>query len=379
MRRLCFCSFVIAILLQPFALLTQSRQQTDPESAAHRAESAAGALQRWYVPQTGLYTTTGWWNSANALTALTDFMHTSKSRQYLPVLGNTFAQAQVAVPKDRQTGPLQKMTGFPGFLNRYYDDEGWWALAWIDAYDLSGDARYLAMAQSIFQDMTGGWDSACGGGIWWSKDRNYKNAIANELFFSVAAHLSTRGADPTAGRVYNDWASREWRWFQSSGMINSQHLVNDGLTIDKVDGSCRNNGRTTWSYNQGVLVGALAERSRTHQDANALMEARILADSALTYLTDGDGVLHDPCEPNHCGEDAPQFKGIFVRNLQELQSLVRDPRYSAFFRRNADSIWTEDRTPDNTLGLVWSGPAGRPDASSHSSALDALNAAAADR
>ena len=376
--RCSICSLLVAVVLFPFALLPQSSMQTNARLPARRSESAAGTLQRWYVPEAGLYATTGWWNSANAITALTNFMQTSGSRQYVPVLANTFTQAQVAVPKDKQTGRLRMMTGFPGFLNQYYDDEGWWALAWIDAYDLTGEARYLTMAQSIFQDMAGGWDGTCGGGIWWSKDRNYKNAIANELFFSVAAHLATRGNAGPAQQAYSDWADREWRWFQSSGMINNDHLINDGLTIDKTDGSCRNNGKTTWTYNQGVILGALAEFSRGSHDPNAslnaAMHARIIADAALAHLTDNSGVLHDPCEPDKCGEDAPQFKGIFVRNLSELNSLVQEQRYDAFFSANAESIWTQDRDASDALGLVWSGPAGKPDAATHSSALDVLNA-----
>ncbi len=144
-------------------------QEQPALSPLQRAQAAGAALQRWYVDRTGLYATTGWWNAANAVTALVDLMRVSGSRQYQPVLARTFAQAQVVVPKAEQTGALAKMTGAPGFLNNYYDDEGWWALAWIDAYDLTAEPRYLAMAQSIFTDMAGGWDDTCGGGIWWSK------------------------------------------------------------------------------------------------------------------------------------------------------------------------------------------------------------------
>ena len=334
-------------------------------------------MQEWYVQQTGLYATTGWWNSANAVTALVDASRVTGQKANSAVLANTFEQAQKTLPKEQQTGKLQKMTGFPGFLNRYYDDEGWWALAWIDAYDLTGEPQYLAMGQSIFKDMSGGWDQTCGGGIWWSKDRNYKNAIANELFFSVAAHLATRAGSTEAAKEYLDWARRDWEWFQRSGMINGDHLVNDGLTIDKTDGSCRNNGRTTWTYNQGVVLGALTEWSKTSHDPNALMEARMIADASLIHLTDGNGILHDSCETDRCGEDAPQFKGIFARNLSALNTLVHEPRYAAFFRANAESIWNDSRTPANTFGLVWSGPPGVPDASTHSSALDVFNAAAA--
>jgi hypothetical protein len=78
------------------------------------------------------------------------------------------------------------------FLNGYYDDEGWWALTWINAYDLTGNRAYLSQAKDIFADMTGGWDGTCGGGIWWSKARGYKNAIANEIFLQVAVALHER-------------------------------------------------------------------------------------------------------------------------------------------------------------------------------------------
>lgn len=370
---------VLLLVVSSLPCLAQTGlpQQLTRQDALRRADQSAVVLQRSYLPQTGLYQTTGWWNSANAITALTGLMHASGSHTYAQVLANTFTQAQITVPKQQQTGPLTKMTGFPGFLNDYYDDEGWWALAWIDAYDVTGEQRYLGMAESIFADMSGGWDSTCGGGIWWSKDRNYKNAIANELFFSVAAHLATRIAAERRPQA-TDWAQKEWQWFQTSGMLNNDHLINDGLVIDKTSGICRNNGRTTWTYNQGVILGALAEWSRSNQDANALLSARLIADSALMHLTDYNGILHDPCEPQHCGADAPQFKGIFVRNLAVLDAIVHQPRYQAFLSSNALSIWQANRTPDDRLGLVWSGPPLALDASTQSSALDLLVAAAAD-
>jgi predicted alpha-1,6-mannanase (GH76 family) len=265
------------------------------------------------------------------------------------------------------------MTGFPGFLNKYYDDEGWWALAWIDAYDLTHDKRYLTMARSIFDDMAASWDGTCGGGIWWSKDRGYKNAIANELFFSVAAHLATRA--PTADREsYSNWATKEWSWFRGTGMINADSLVNDGLTIDKSTGVCHNNQKTVWTYNQGVLIGALAEWSKSPAGNASLDDAKRIAEASLTHLTDNNGILHEPCEPK-CSADGIQFKGIFVRNLRDLNAIAPAPRYSKAFVVNADSIWTKDRTPQNTFGTVWSGPPGEPDAGTQSSAIDALVAA----
>ena len=42
---------------------------TDPDFRACAA-AGAGVLQRWYDSSTGQWTSTGWWNAANALTAV---------------------------------------------------------------------------------------------------------------------------------------------------------------------------------------------------------------------------------------------------------------------------------------------------------------------
>ena len=346
----------------------QEQPQSTPKQSLHRADLAVKALQQWYVPTTGLYRTTGWWNSANAITALTDYMRVSGTHKYVGILTNTYTRAQI----EQRTADSDETTGNPGFLNKYYDDEGWWALAWIDAYDLTHDSRYLATAQSIFDDMTTGWDETCNGGIWWSKDRKYKNAIANELFLSVAAHLATRV--PADRQKFADWAAKEWQWFRASGMINPDNLINDGLEIDAASGACRNNARTVWTYNQGVVLGGLAELSKLPNNVATLDEAKQIANAALTHLTDSNGILHDPCEPK-CSADGIQFKGIFIRNLRELNDTAPDPRYRKAFLANADSIWSKNRTPGNTFGAVWSGPPLSPNAGTQTSAIDALVAA----
>ena len=328
-----------------------------------KSTDAVRTLQTWYVPSTGTYATTGWWNSANAITVLADYSRLAKSKEYDAVFANTFIAAQ------RKN---------PGFLNNFYDDEGWWALAWTDVYDLTGNPRYLAMAESIFADMTGGWNDTCGGGIWWSKDRQYKNAIANELFLSVAAHLANRTSGVSRSEYLN-WGKKEWTWFRASGLINSEHLINDGLGSPRgktAGARCTNNGRTIWSYNQGVVLGGLTELSAADHDPSLLRIARTIASAAITHRSDGNGILQDPCEPR-CGADGVQFKGIFVCNLVLLDKASPQAAYKLFIDRNADAIWNDARGPEFQLGQVWSGPFESANAGSQSSALDAMVGAAA--
>lgn len=334
MRRL----FVVSLLFLSMALAAQTPQQT---------LAAAAQLQTNYNRETGLYFTTGWWNSANAITTLADLSLVLRTQRFVPVFENTLAQA----PKK-----------FPGFLNEYYDDEGWWALAWIRVYDLTHKEQYLATADAIFQDMTGGWDDTCDGGIWWSKKRTYKNAIANELFLAVAASLA-KHSEGEKQASYRDWAEHEWKWFEGTGMINGDHLINDGLTA-----ACKNNEKTTWTYNQGVILGGLASLSAVNHDASLLTTANTIARAAIIHLSDKNGVIHDPCEPE-CSEDGIQFKGIFVRNLA---SLPQTPEYAKFLRINAASVWTHARGPNNAFSTAWDGPYAHSNAGIQSSGLDAL-------
>jgi predicted alpha-1,6-mannanase (GH76 family) len=309
-----------------------------------------------------LYKTTGWWNSGNAITVLVDYSRVSETTQYFPVLANTFVAAQ---------------NTSPGFLNQYYDDEGWWALAWVDAYDLTGNTVYLSMAKSIFADMAGGWDDTCGGGIWWSKERKYKNAIANELFFSVAGHLANR--DSAERENYLLWANKEWAWFVRSGMINEHNLINDGLEIrpgkTPVTSTCTNNGRQIWSYNQGVVLGGLVELAKLNPDPAVPAMAEKIATAAISSLADEKKVLHDSCEPK-CGPDGGQFKGVFVRNLAALYGAYPQPAYKDFLETNAKAVWLRSQGPGVQFGQVWSGPFDSANAESQSSALDAIVAAA---
>lgn len=303
-------------------------------------------LQRWYDPARGRWRTAGWWNAANALTTTVAYTARSGDDRYWWIVERTHARHRRG-----------------GFRNAFFDDEGWWALAWAAAFELAGEARYLATAEALFADMAGGWDGVCGGGMWWTRKREYKNAITSELFLALAARLHLL----TGRESYLVWARRAWRWFAGSGLVNERHLVNDGLTA-----GCANNGGVTWSYNQGVILGGLCDLARASGDRSLLVPAEAIAGAALRFLTDEQGILREPDEPPGYEGDRTQFKGIFVRNLAALWRATGNPAYRAAIERNAGSLWARARSGACELGFRWAGPFDRADASRQGSALDAL-------
>jgi hypothetical protein len=351
---------LLTLLLAPKSSFAGSR------TFYSRARLALAGLQGWYywskcywfLPWTwGQCCPAGtwgilewrWWASANALDNTIEFTLLSGDQSQLPLIQNAFSNRHDAdyVARD------------------YTDDEGWWALAWINGYDLMQklgsplSAMYLERAQFIFADMSKYWDDTCGGGIWWRKTpKSYKNAIANELFLAVAAKLYNR----TRSDAYRAWAARESDWLVVRSTLYARATpIPDGLDT----ATCRVNQGTSriWTYNQGVMVDALVELGK-------LDAAKDIADAVLSSpRLAGTGVLTESGEFNpewDAHGNRQQYKGIFMRSLGTLyRNLPKsDPdrfRYENFIRRNAEAIWNHDRREDGGLprfGLHWNGPMG---------------------
>ena len=332
-----------------------------------RSRAAAEALMSSYDPNEGWWHSS-WWNSAATLTALIDSVRRTGTHDYDWIVARTFDKNKgTFAAGERATDPIEGH-----FVSRSIDDTAWWGMAWVTAYDHTRDPRYLAEAVTIADYLRQYWDTGtCGGGIWWDRERTYKNSVTAGLYLRLTASLHRRVANDT---VWGARATAAGNWFVSSGLINASGLVNDGLTTD-----CRNNGQTVWSYNQGLAIGGLVELWRGTGNATALATARRLADSALssTELTSG-GVLTESCDVGQrsCDDNQKQFKGVFMRYLGDLTDATGSATYRQFALKQADTLWANDRDSLNRLGQRWAGTSPNvTDWRTQASALGALTAA----
>lgn len=325
-------------------------------NASTRSTAAATALMMRYDQSTGLFGRNTWWTSANALTSIIDNMSTSHMASYRYAIANTY---------DKQVNSHQGQ-----FRNEFLDDTGWWGLAWIDAYDATKDPRYLQTARADADWMQQYWDTTCGGGVWWKTDKKQKNAIENSLYIQLNAELATRLPD---GGSYLDRAKAGWNWFRSSGLVNGDHLVNDGIDT----ATCRNNGGQTWTYNQGVLVNGLSQLNRATPTPDAVTVARQVADATTSAAgLSPDGILTEPPNGDDCNADGSAFKGPAVRGISALNASTGGA-YSSYLKANADSA-EPTRDTLNQYGFLWrtggDGSKGKG-VSCQMSALDLMNAA----
>ncbi len=322
------------------------------DALRERAELGIVPLQALYHTDTGLFDKNDWWTSGNELEAVIDYTRETGDEQYLADIDNTF----------------QKNKGIKFDKWGFYDDDGWWAIVWIKAYDLTQKQEYLDMAKTIFARMASSWDNKCGGGIYWRNAKDKKNAIPNSLFIQVAAKLHLRTPGDAGSGSYLEWAERTWTWFKGSGLINGSNQVVD--TLNNLS-ECKPEG-PVFTYNNGTLVGALTDLAASNGNQSLLDEASTVAHATMTLMTD-NGTLKEV----GCGGDVCiQFKGVFMRALLLFYRARPAKDLQQYMRHQSDTIWA-NRSAKNEFGYEWHlpyssfGSAGKR----QSSALDAIIAA----
>ena len=108
--------------------------------------------------------------------------------------------------------------------DRYYDDNEWLVLGFVDAYHATSDPYYLALAKRTQEFVLSGWDDRLGGGIFWNTDHLTKNTCSN----APAAAAALRLAQITNDQTEVDAAIRIKNW------VDATLLAPDDLYWDNI-------------------------------------------------------------------------------------------------------------------------------------------------
>lgn len=239
-----------------------------------------------------------------------------------------------------------------GWIVGFFDDENWMALALMRAFDLTGQAAYLAKAEEIYSDIaTNAPDTTCcgpnPGGIWWDKAHTSKATASNMGAVIVAARLTQRtGKDhlPFAKQVYDYWL----KYMVDPATNQVLDHINDGDSAPT---------RWKFTYNEGLAIGASLELYKSTKDAKYLENAHKFAAFMIKEETaEGEfgRVLTDGADPEkiEC-HDGMMFKGIGFRYLALLQSVSPKPEYQAVLDASAMGAWKTARTSDTFFSYDW--------------------------
>jgi predicted alpha-1,6-mannanase (GH76 family) len=326
---------------------TTDREQNHRWVRNQRVQESKDRLMSLFDEGRGQWQRAEWWHQPNILETLAEY------ERQVPGDQPSFAWvANLVFERNRRHG----------FINEFFDDTGWWALAWVRAFEVTGERRYLDTSRKLFEYLaTQGWtETSCGGGMRWKTDNPYKNAITTELFLRLSLRLYATSSDGEgdAKERYRQWALKAWSWFERSGMVHPAHgLVSDGLT----QGSCANNGTAFWTYNQGVILGALADMyTLLGKDERYLDWAYRIAEANWKW-NGQDGVLREATndDATDAGPDGEMFKGIFLRNLGYLLRATPDERgrkFDGVLAKTAGALW-KNKSFEGYFDVAWTRPA----------------------
>ncbi|MFD2613400.1 glycoside hydrolase family 76 protein [Paenibacillus gansuensis] len=234
---------------------------------------------------------------------------------------------------------------YPNMMdNAFNDDLGWWALACMRAYEITGTAEYRNRASFLFDQIYNFYDSTYGGGIWWKRDGSspQKNIATNAPMVMTAMKLKKATNDAN----YLTKATTIYNWMKS-------RLVSGSKINDHVEGS----GSGTvidwdFTYNYGTFMGAALALYQDTGTASYLTDANNAANYGISKLTLSNTLMYE-------GEnDGGGFKMLFARNLNNLRKQTNNSTYLNFLQQNATQAFNHRRTSDNVIGSDWTAPTG---------------------
>jgi predicted alpha-1,6-mannanase (GH76 family) len=244
--------------------------------------------------------------------------------------GDPAGAAQRAARGDRLLSTI-RLRNRVRWTNDFYDDMAWLALAagrlrlLHDAIGRTARRRRLRSADRHLTDqLRSAHTDDLGGGLFWSRDRDFKNSPATG---PAALHLARLGETDEARRLV-DWLYARL-WSPESGLVLDGIRLQGGAEVLVPD---------VWSYNQGTVLGALV----TLGDPQSLARAAALVaavDARLTFEVDGVRVLR-----THGGGDGGLFTGILARHLAlaaaapALDAAARDTA-GQLVSGTADALW----------------------------------------
>lgn len=224
----------------------------------------------------------------------------------------------------------------PNGTDKYYDDNEWVVLDYVNAYDATKDPKFLTLARETQKFVLSGWDEALGGGIYWKLDRKGKNTCSNAPAAAAALRLAQSGGD----KDQIEWALKIKKWTDSN-LQDKDGLYWDGMNLDgKVE-------KTKWSYNTAMMIWTDLLLYQLKQDPGGLKEAKRLADAGLAQWTDPmTGSLHKT-------EDSPLFTHLFCEALLRLYDVCHDVKYLNAVRAEASFATRYCRAPGGGYWEHW--------------------------
>jgi hypothetical protein len=329
-----------AVATAPPAALSQRPLAAVQQHYLQLAQAGvARAQQRWHDRRLGWYDARLGDHERFPLATIWDSVPLFESLDAIAIADPT-ASARSAVAGfatgaerylNRGLRPLPGYSPYPGdrsaSTQTWFDDNGWWGLAFVNAYRATGTRRWLADAErALAYVAAAGWDRG-EGGIWWNTSHPYKagEALASDTLLATLLYQQTHSAFAlTQAHRFLSWANTTG-FSAENGLYAASSL--SSTPIDYIEAPL--------IYAQALLCTLTATPSECDR-------AEQLKGVALDRF-------------GHLLDFSPQYDAIYLQWMLALYSLDHDP---ALYTLAADNARAAQAQAPNREGLYlrsWGG------------------------
>ena len=226
-----------------------------------------------------------------------------------------------------------------GESDRFYDDNIWLVIDFVDLYFSSGEKRYLERAEQTWQFVESGRDEVLGDGIYWCEQKKHsKNACSN----APASVAALKLYKATGNEAYLQAGKELYAW-----CYNTLHDKEDGLYFDNISLAGRIS-RAKYSYNSGEMIEAGAILHALTGEKEYLEQAQKTA----------AGCYERWFKPQQDGEQQIRmmdsgdvwFDAVMLRGLIALYGRDGNDTYLRAVNASLDYAWREGRDENGLFG-----------------------------
>jgi Glycosyl hydrolase family 76 len=330
MRKLLFC-LLFGVLAAPASAAAQSAPQ---QAYLNLAQNGVARAQRWWNPSLGWYDARLNDGERYPLATIWDSVPLFESLDAIAIADPTPANRRALVKfaagaeryLNRGLRPLPGYSPYPGDreanTETWFDDNGWWGIAFMQAYRATGNRRYLADAERALRYIAAvGWDPR-GGGIWWNTDHPYKagEALASGTLLATLIYQRTRARFALAQ------ATKFLEWANTSGFSAANQLYaasNVSATpIDYIESPliyaqallCRLTGTRSYCRRAEYLTATALRRFGSELDFGPQYDAIYLQWLLALYALDGNATLYQLAVANagNAQSKAANAEGLYL-------------------------------------------------------------------
>jgi hypothetical protein len=319
-----------AVLALPVSAVAKNHPRAlSPQQTTYlnEATQGAGQVQAWWNKKLGWYNEllndtahyplASIWDTVPLFEALDEIAAASPTSSHIAAV-ESFANSAVKY-WNPDLKPEAGFAPYPGDKasdqETFFDDNGWWGLGFLDAYQVTHTKAYVYQAENAFHFVqTQGWDSKIGG-IWWVTTHASDcggNCGQDGEAIAADSYLAARLYQLTNDPYYLTWAETFIQW--ADGNLLNHPLSDRGYYILPSPNNGPSDPDRMPADGNGEMVAAMTTLCEADPlDTFWCDEAQTLAGNLIYWYSQ-----LPPSSPYGDVNDGPQYDTILMRGMLTL-------------------------------------------------------------